>query len=142
MRVEASHLLLVDDSALMRRAVVRLLHTMGFGLIDEAADGLEALERFVRVPYDVVLTDWGMPNLNGLELLRAIRTGSVRSATPVLLFTGEVTGERVDEAFAQGASGFIAKPFIAAALQQQLVALVVALPPALESAPTSTGTRP
>ena len=124
-----TRLLVVDDCPSMRRSVSSLLGTFGFPLIDEAADGAEALELFQRVRYDLVLTDWQMPRLNGIDLVRAIRQHHERSQTPVLVLTGHVTQARVVEAIEAGANGFVAKPFFAPSLCEKVLALVASLAP-------------
>ena len=124
-----TRLLVVDDSESMRRSVRNLLHTFGFPLIDEASDGAEALELFERTAYDLVLTDWQMPRLDGLELVRAIRQHPVRSQTPVLVLTGHVNSERVQEALGAGATGFVAKPFEIGSLCEKVLAALGLLPP-------------
>lgn len=124
-----SRLLVVDDSASMRRIICDLLHELGFPAIDEAPDGHAALELFQRTPYDVVITDWYMPYCSGIELLRAIRQSPERADTPVLVLTGHVTTARVVEALEAGANGFVAKPFITPALPEKVLRMVAALPP-------------
>lgn len=127
-----SRLLVVDDSASMRRIICDLLHELGFPAIDEAPDGHAALELFQRTPYDVVITDWYMPYCSGIELLRAIRQSPERADTPVLVLTGHVTTARVVEALEAGADGFVAKPFISPALPEKVMRLVAARPPVSE----------
>lgn len=75
---------------------------------------------FQQQPYDVVITDWYMPRLTGIELLRAIRTGVLRARTPVLVLTGTVTRGLLREAIAAGANGFIPKPFVTPSLGNQM----------------------
>ena len=89
----------------------------------------------------MVITDWNMPFMNGLELLKAIRGGPERANTPVLLLTGEVTSQRVLEAIAAGANGFIVKPFITPALPEKLMQIVASLSPASEYLPPITVSR-
>jgi len=113
-------LLVVDDSDSMRGAICDLLVSEGYQCIDEAADGTRAWELFRRRPYDVVITDWYMPHVSGLELLRAIRAGSHRPSTPVLVLTGEVSREHEHEALLAGATGFIGKPLFAVTLTNSL----------------------
>lgn len=134
-------LLLVDDSASMRQCIRDLLHELGFPSIDEAADGAAALALFERTPYDVVITDWHMPRVNGLELLRSIRGGAQRRETPVLVLTGSVTRDHVHEALAAGANGYVNKPFIAPSLCEQLLSLVAAISPAHHAAATPGPSR-
>jgi two-component system chemotaxis response regulator CheY len=135
MHPETAHLLIVDDSESMRRAISDVLLELGFRHLDEAADGLEALARFRARSYDVVITDWNMPRMNGLELLRAIRHEPARADTPVLILSGEVTSGRVVQALEAGANGFVAKPFISPALSSKLVQLVSSLPAPRDVAP-------
>lgn len=124
-----TRLLVVDDSASMRQTIRDLLHELGFPAVDEASDGLAALQLFRANPYDVVITDWYMPRSTGIELLRAIRQGALRPETPVLVLTGHVTTARVVEAIEAGANGFVAKPFVAPSLCEKVLRLVAALPP-------------
>ncbi len=129
MTPKTARLLVVDDSAAVRVSICDLLHELGFGLIDQAADGAEALECFLANPHDVVITDWNMPEKTGLELLQAIRALPIRASTPVLILTGEVTEQRVRQAVEAGATGFIAKPLFTQALVQKLQRVIETLPP-------------
>ena len=126
MNRDAARLLLVDDSASMRGAIRTLLRDLGFAHIDEAADGNDAFCLFQQHPYDVVITDWYMPRFTGIELLRAIRTGVLRPATPVLVLTGSVTRGYLLEAITAGANGFIPKPFVNPSLGNQMQQLMAA----------------
>ncbi|MDP1821726.1 MAG: response regulator [Archangium sp.] len=130
-------LLVVDDSPSMRESLCDLLHDLGFPNVDTAANGATALALFHRTPYDVVITDWYMPYSGGLDLLRAIRGGSQRQDTPVLVLTGPVTRLHVNEALEAGASGFVPKPFVAAALSEYVLELVAAKAPATTYRPAS-----
>lgn len=129
MKPTNAKLLVVDDTRSIRQRMCELLHAVGIKNIDEAADGASALERFKAIAYDVVVTDWNMPQVSGLDLLRAIRHAPERRDTPVLVVTGEVTTRRVVEAIEAGADGFIAKPFITRALCEKLLRIVASLPP-------------
>lgn len=142
MNRDRAHLLVVDDSPSMRRVICDVLQGLGFRHLDEAPDGVAALERLRGLPYDVVITDWNMPRMNGLELLRAIRREPERTETPVLVLTGQVSAERVVEALEAGANGFVAKPFITPALVDKVVKLVAARPPVLDFEPPRLGARP
>lgn len=123
-------LLVVDDSPSMRESLCDLLHDLGFPNVDTATNGTTALALFQRTPYDLVITDWYMPWAGGLELIRAIRGGTQRQHTPVLVLTGPVTRHHVNDALEAGANGFIPKPFIAAALSEYVLELVAAKAPA------------
>jgi two-component system, chemotaxis family, chemotaxis protein CheY len=119
-----ARLLLVDDMASMRAVLRRVLNELGFTRLDEAADGVAALELFRVSQYDLVITDWYMPHATGLQLLRSIRCGQERNQTPVLLMTGYVTTARVTEAIEAGANGFIAKPFVDETLTSKVSSLL------------------
>ena len=144
MKRNDTRLLVVDDSISMRNIICRLLRELGFPAVDEAVDGIAALELFRRTAYDVVITDWYMPRSSGIELLRAIRTSAERSVTPVLVLTGNVTTGRVVEAIEAGANGFVVKPFVAPALCEKVLRLVASLPPVTEFMPPAQvmGARP
>ncbi len=128
MTPERAKVLIVDDEMLIRRVVRGLLHHMGFVDIDEACDGAEALELFHMGSYDLVLTDWNMPRVTGLELLKTIRHGTTKNDTPVMLVSGEVSQQRRLEALAQGASSFITKPFDATTLCDQVLNILSNIP--------------
>jgi len=128
MKNSSARLLVVDDSASMRHIIRDLLLRLGFTDIDEAPDGRVAYERFQRTPYDLIMTDWSMPHFDGIALLRAIRQGTERQATPVIVLTGHVNTARVVEAIEAGADGFVAKPFIIPSLTEKVLRLVAALP--------------
>lgn len=137
----AAHVLVVDDSASMRRVICRVLQDLGFRRVDEAPDGLLALEAFTRVPYDLVITDWQMPRLDGVGLVRAIRCAPERRDTPVLVMTGEVSAERVVLALDAGANGFVAKPFIMPALGEKVLRLLGTMAPVADFSCAATGGR-
>ncbi len=121
-------LLVVDDSAMMRRLLRRLMHGLGIRFIDEAPDGAAALELFLKTPYDVVLTDWNMPVLTGLELVQKIRHGGLRSDTAVILFTGDVSARNMLDALEAGATDFVNKPFVAGIVCEKVLRILALLP--------------
>ena len=135
MTPDRAKLLIVDDSRMIRRVLRSLVQGVGFKSIDEAPDGAEALELLRVIPYDLVLSDWNMPFVSGIELLRTIRHGSVRSDTPLVLFTGDVSAKRMVEALEEGANGFVAKPFAAGLVCEKILRIVASLHPASEFAP-------
>ena len=137
-----ARLLVVDDSKSIRQIVRDLMNTIGFVRIDEAPDGLAALDLFQANLYDVVLTDWNMPFVSGMELLKAIRQGPLRPHTPVVLFTGEVTPRRVVEAMESGANGFVTKPFVTATLCDKVLRIVASLSPVTDFVPVPRPSRP
>lgn len=123
-----ARVLVVDDSESMRRVVHRVLAEVGFVDIDEAEDGVEGLEKATGAHYHLVITDWNMPRMDGIGLVRALRASPATHDVPVLIVTGEVTRERVFEAAEAGVSGFVVKPFVSPTLEEKVRA-VLALPP-------------
>jgi two-component system, chemotaxis family, chemotaxis protein CheY len=112
--------LVVDDFSTMRRIVRNLLKELGYTNVDEAEDGLVALQKLEAGGFDFVVTDWNMPNMDGLTLLQNIRkTGSLKHL-PVLMITAEAKKENIIAAAQAGASGYIVKPFTAATMAEKL----------------------
>lgn len=112
--------LVVDDFSTMRRIVRNLLKELGFANVDEAEDGAVALQKLKSSPYDFVVTDWNMPNMDGLTLLQSIRRTPELKHLPVLMITAEAKKENIIAAAQAGASGYIVKPFTAATLSEKL----------------------
>ena len=112
--------LVVDDFSTMRRIVRNLLKELGFNDVDEAEDGVVALQKLQTGNFDFVISDWNMPNMTGIELLRAIRANPALKHLPVLMVTAEAKKENIIEAAQAGASGYIVKPFTAATLDEKL----------------------
>jgi two-component system chemotaxis response regulator CheY len=112
--------LVVDDFATMRRIVRNLLKDLGFVNVEEAEDGQDALTRLRESTFDFVITDWNMPNMDGLELLSEIRKDTVLGKLPVLMVTAEAKKENIIAAAQAGASGYVVKPFTAATLEEKL----------------------
>ncbi len=110
--------LVVDDSATMRKIIIRALTAIGINDTAQAGDGVEALQLFQQDSFDLVLTDWNMPNKTGIELVRDIRAAG--SSTPVVMITTEAEKARVLEAIQAGISDYLVKPFTPDALQQKL----------------------
>lgn len=101
--------LVVDDSNVMRRVISGALRQAGMKEVDEAVDGLEAVEAVKQHEYGIIMMDWNMPNMDGLEAVLAIREHGV--TTPIIMVTTENDRGRVLDAVRAGASGFITKPF-------------------------------
>jgi two-component system, chemotaxis family, chemotaxis protein CheY len=101
--------LLVDDSAVMRKIILRPMDEVGDLLPTEAADGAVALELFKKNEFDLILTDWNMPNMNGLEMVREIR--AMGSKVPIIMITTEAEKGRMAEAIHAGVSDYLVKPF-------------------------------
>ncbi len=112
--------LVVDDFSTMRRIVRNLLKELGFTNVDEAEDGVVALQKLKNGHFQFVITDWNMPNMTGIDLLKNIRADADIKALPVLMITAEAKKENIVEAAQSGASGYIVKPFTAAVLEEKL----------------------
>ncbi|MBX9811691.1 MAG: chemotaxis response regulator CheY [Burkholderiales bacterium] len=112
--------LVVDDFSTMRRIVRNLLKELGFVNVDEAEDGVVALQKLRNAPFDFVISDWNMPNMDGLILLQHIRADESLKKLPVLMVTAEAQKENIVAAARAGASGYIVKPFTAATLDEKL----------------------
>lgn len=112
--------LVVDDFSTMRRIVRNLLKELGFMNVEEAEDGADALAKLQSSAYDFVITDWNMPNMDGLELLKNIRSDAGLATLPVLMVTAEAKKENIIAAAQAGASGYVVKPFTAAILEEKL----------------------
>ena len=112
--------LVVDDFSTMRRIVRNLLKELGFTNVDEAEDGAVAWQKLQGGGFDFVVSDWNMPNMDGLTLLQTIRADAGLKGLPVLMITAEAKKENIVEAAQNGASGYIVKPFTAATLEEKL----------------------
>ncbi|MDD2881848.1 MAG: response regulator [Rhodoferax sp.] len=112
--------LVVDDFATMRQIVVGLLRQAGFGHVAEAEDGAQALRQLERSDFQLVVSDWNMPNMNGLELLKAVRRSAALQAVPFLLVTAESQKANIVDAAQAGADGYILKPFNANTLSKKI----------------------
>jgi len=121
MEIQDTRFLVVDDFSTMRRILRNLLKELGFVNVQEAADGVVALEKLKAEPFDFVISDWNMPNMNGIELLQAIRADVMLRHLPVLMVTAEAKRENVIMAAEAGANGFVVKPFTAATLDEKLM---------------------
>jgi len=113
-------ILIVDDFSTMRRIVRNILKQLSFNNVDEAEDGDVALEKLKNGDYDFVITDWNMPNMTGLDLLKAIRSDVRLKDMPVLLITAEAEKENVVLAAQAGVNDYIVKPFTGDVLQQKI----------------------
>ena len=115
-------ILVVDDFSTMRRIVRNLLVELGFSnpLIQEADDGENAIAMLRAQPFDLVVTDWNMPNMTGIDLLKAIRAEASLKGLPVLMVTAENNRDQIIAAAQAGVNGYIVKPFTAATLKEKL----------------------
>lgn len=109
-RKRSRRAMVVDDSKTVRHVLAKTLRAdCGFEEITQAASGTEAIEVFKKHSFDLVLLDWNMPHMQGIDVLRSIRKSDKR--TPVIMVTGETDGAHVVEAYDAGASGYLTKPF-------------------------------
>lgn len=113
--------LVVDDFSTMRRIVRNLLKELGYINAEEAEDGAVALQKLKGGGFDFVISDWNMPNMDGLQLLQAVRADPTLKHLPVLMITAEAKKENIIAAAQSGASGYIVKPFTAGTLNDKLV---------------------
>ena len=113
-------ILIVDDFATMRRILKNILKQIGFINISEADDGTTALEAMSKTQFDLVISDWNMPKMTGLELLKTIRSSSEFKEIPVLMVTAEAQKQNVIEAVKAGVSNYVVKPFTADAIIEKL----------------------
>ena len=114
--------LVVDDFPTMRRIVRNLLKELGFANVDEAEDGAAGLAKVKEGRFDFVISDWNMPNMDGLQMLQSIRAdaNTAISKLPVLMVTAEAKKENIIAAAQAGANGYVVKPFTAATLDEKL----------------------
>ena len=113
-------ILVVDDFSTMRRIIKNLLKDLGFTNIQEADDGSTALPMLQQGDFDFVVTDWNMPGMQGIDLLRAIRSDANLKHIPVLMVTAEAKKEQIVAAAQAGVNGYVIKPFTAATLKEKL----------------------
>jgi len=112
--------LLVDDFSTMRRIVRNLLKELGFNNIEEAEDGVVALNKLKSGNFEFVISDWNMPNMDGLALLQQVRAMPQLKRLPFLMITAEAKKENIIAAANAGANGYIVKPFTAITLDEKL----------------------
>jgi two-component system chemotaxis response regulator CheY len=113
-------ILIVDDFSTMRRIIKNLLRDLGFTNTSEADDGTTALPLLEKGNFDFLITDWNMPGMTGLELLVACRASTKLKTLPVLMVTAEAKRDQIIAAAQAGVSGYVVKPFTAAALQDKI----------------------
>ena len=113
-------ILIVDDFSTMRRIIKNLLRDLGFQNTHEADDGQTALPMLQSGNFDFLVTDWNMPGMQGIDLLKAVRADSKLSSLPVLMVTAESKREQIVEAAQAGVNGYIVKPFTAQTLQEKI----------------------
>ena len=113
-------ILIVDDFSTMRRIIKNLLRDLGFNNTQEADDGTSALPMLQNGRYGFLVTDWNMPGMTGIDLLKAVRADEKLAALPVLMVTAESNREQIIEAAQAGVNGYIVKPFTAVTLKEKI----------------------
>jgi len=113
-------ILIVDDFSTMRRIIKNLLRDLGFANTQEADDGLTALPMLKTGSFDFLVTDWNMPGMQGIDLLKAVRADAELAGLPVLMVTAEQKREQIIEAAQAGVNGYVVKPFTAVTLEEKI----------------------
>lgn len=113
-------ILIVDDFSTMRRIIKNLLRDLGFSNTHEADDGVTALPMLRNGDFDFLVTDWNMPGMNGIDLLREVRKDPKLSALPILMVTAEAKRDQIIEAAQAGVNGYVVKPFTAQVLKEKI----------------------
>lgn len=113
-------ILVVDDFSTMRRIIKNLLRDLGFTNVDEADDGKTALPILKQGGIDFLITDWNMPEMTGIDLLKAVRADPALAPIPVLMVTAEAKREQIIAAAQAGVNGYVVKPFTAAVLKEKI----------------------
>ncbi|MEG5265786.1 chemotaxis response regulator CheY [Pseudomonas sp. JDS28PS106] len=113
-------ILIVDDFSTMRRIIKNLLRDLGFTNTSEADDGITALPMLQSGAFDFLVTDWNMPGMSGIDLLRQVRQDERLKNLPVLMVTAEAKREQIIEAAQAGVNGYVVKPFTAQVLQEKI----------------------
>jgi len=113
-------ILIVDDFSTMRRIIKNLLRDLGFNNTEEADDGNTGLPKLQSGNYDFLVTDWNMPGMTGIDLLRAVRADERLKTMPVLMVTAEAKKEQIVLAAQEGVNGYIVKPFTAQTLKEKI----------------------
>lgn len=113
-------ILVVDDFLTMRRIIINLLRQLGFNNVVEAADGKLALDKVHEEQIDLIISDWNMPNMTGIEFLKHVRADEKTKAIPFIMVTAEGKKENVIAAVHAGVSNYVVKPFNAATLKEKM----------------------
>lgn len=113
-------ILIVDDFSTMRRIIKNLLRDLGFSNTQEADDGLTGLPMLQSGSFDFLITDWNMPGMTGIDLLKAVRADERLRDLPILMVTAEAKRDQIIEAAQAGVNGYVVKPFTAAVLKEKI----------------------
>ena len=112
--------LIVDDSSTMRRIIINTLNKLGYKECHEAANGREGVERLASTPVDMVITDWNMPEMSGIDFIRAVRANDATKALPVLMVTTNAAEDDIVEALKAGVNNYVVKPFTPDTIKEKI----------------------
>ena len=136
--------LIIDDSVTMRRIIANILGRLGYPDVVHAANGREALDRLAAEPVDVVITDWYMPEMNGLDFVKILRTTPATSHIPIVIVTANAASDDIQHALELGVKSYILKPFTVDTMKDKIDALIAQLrqdeQPAVEAPPLAEST--
>ena len=104
-------ILVVDDSSTMRRIIINTLNKIGYSDYTEAANGREGVEKLAAVPIDMIITDWNMPEMSGVDFIRAVRANDQTKHLPVIMVTTNAAQEDIVQALDAGVNNYVVKPF-------------------------------
>lgn len=116
--------LVVDDSSTMRRIIINTLNKLGYTECREAGNGKEGLDALSANPVDIVITDWNMPEMSGVEFVRAVRANDATKAMPVLMVTTNAAEGDIVEALKAGVNNYVVKPFTPATIKEKIEAVL------------------
>lgn len=116
--------LIVDDSSTMRRIIINTLNKLGHQDVAEAGNGKEGLDRLNAGPVDLIITDWNMPEMSGIEFIRTVRSTPEIKHTPVLMVTTNAAKDDIVEALKAGVNSYVVKPFTPDTMKEKIEAVL------------------
>jgi two-component system chemotaxis response regulator CheY len=112
--------LIVDDSSTMRRIIINTLNKLGYKECHEAGNGREGMERLASIPVDMVITDWNMPEMSGIDFIRAVRANDATKQLPVLMVTTNAAEDDIVAALKAGVNNYVVKPFTTDTIREKI----------------------
>jgi len=139
--------LIIDDSVTMRRIIANILARLGYPEVVHAANGREALDRLAAETVDAVITDWYMPEMNGLDFVKTLRNTPATSHIPIVIVTANAASDDIQHALELGVKGYILKPFTVETMKDKIDTLIAQMAPASpaadgDPAPALAGAEP
>lgn len=116
--------LVVDDSTTMRRIIINTLNKVGYTDCAEASNGREGVERLAMITVDMVITDWNMPEMSGIEFIRSVRANAATKDLPVLMVTTNAAKDDIVEALRAGVNSYVVKPFTPETIKEKIQAML------------------